>query len=220
MLHLDVAIGFWSELFDQRRETRSAGRRRGEPVCPRGHRARARRRAHRASLEAGPGRCESSRPPRCQRTSCLRSATLATSEPASLVLHAALRQRRGQQVGDGRKARRLFVSRRAAREARPRGPPGPRRGSPGSRWLRFRERGPVEVAECLQVAAIPRLALGDGHEQVVADDLAQRPVLSPRLVFAPLGTAGGPSPDCGGSVGAGPAVAASGLRRRAGRSIR
>ncbi len=124
--------------------------------------------------------------PVCQRTRCLRSATLATSEPASwfCTQHWA------------RAAERRLVT-----VERP-GGSSCRAGKSGS-WSSGTARacvedrqdllapvqkcGAVEVAQGFEVAAIAGLALGDGHEQIVADDLAQRPVLPPRLVFAPLG---------------------------------
>ena len=40
-------------------------------------------------------------------------------------------------------------------------------------WLFCSSAGPVEVAEGLQVAPAGRLPLGDGHQQVVAQDLPQ-----------------------------------------------
>ena len=100
-----------------------------------------------------------------------------------LVLHTALRQCRRQEVGDRREAWGLFVPRPAGREARP---PGTARACVEDRQdflAAVQERGPVEVAERFQVAASARLSLGDGHEQIVADHLAQRPVLAPRLVL-------------------------------------
>ena len=104
---------------------------------------------------------------------------------SELVLHTALGQCRRQQVGDGREPRRLFMPRRQV----------------GKLGLRYRsgliedrqdlvapiqERGPIEIAERFQVAAAARLALGNGHEQIVTNHVAQRSIQAPCLVFTPL----------------------------------
>ena len=58
--------------------------------------------------------------------------------------------------------------------------------------------GSIEVAECLEVAARRRLALGDRHEQVVAEELTERPVRPAGLLDAATRQAGGRSPGRGG----------------------
>ena len=51
--------------------------------------------------------------------------------------------------------------------------------------------GSIEVTERLEIAARRRLPLGDRHEQVVAEELTERPVRPPGLLEAPLGQAAG-----------------------------
>ena len=55
----------------------------------------------------------------------------------------------------------------------------------------IQERGPVEIAERFQIAASAGLALGDGHEQIVTNHVAQRSVEAPCFVFTPLAQASG-----------------------------
>ena len=123
---------------------------------------------------------------RCQRTSCLRSATLATIEPAIWFCAQHWASAAESRFVTVESAGRLFVPGGAVRGAVPPGRRGPRRESPGSHGS-VQECGTVEVAEGLEAAAIRGLALGDRHQQIVAQDLPKRSVLPPRLVFAPLG---------------------------------
>ena len=182
---IPIRAALGRELFESRPGTRSPGRRRAGPVCLRAHRAGAGRKARRASPGGGQGDAivAAAQVPADQM---LEIGDVGHQRAGELVLHATLRQGRREQVGDGREAGRLFV-------------PGGQLGKldfrdrPGLVEDRqdllapVQERRPVEVAEGFEVAAIAGLALGDGDEQIVADHLAQRAVLAPRLVFAPLG---------------------------------
>ena len=115
-----------------------------------------------------------------------------------LVLRAALRQRRGEQVGDGREARGLFVPGGQLGKLGPRDRPGLVEDRQDL-LAPVQECGAVEVAQGFEVAAIRGLALGDGHQQIVA----QRPGAAAGSAAGPrlraTRRAGGPSPGRGGS---------------------
>ena len=151
-----------------------------------------------ASLAARAGRRDRSRPSTYQRTSSLRSATLATIEPAIWFC--------AQHCASAAESRLVTVESPGGSSWRA-GKLGKLVLGHGAGLVEDRqdlltavqERGPVEVAERFEAAAIRGLPLGDGHQQIVAQDLAHaagsaagpRPRASRR--------AGEPSPGSGGS---------------------
>ena len=110
----------------------------------------------------------SSRPSRCQRTRCLRSATLATSEPASWFCT--------QHCASAAESRLVTVESPGGSSCR-----AGRSGSSASgtaracsriariSWLRFKSAGRLKSRSASRSRRVRRLALGDGHQQIVAE---------------------------------------------------
>ncbi len=86
-------------------------------------------------------------------------------------------------------------------------------------WLRLRSAGRLKSRSASRSRRSVGRRRGDGHQQVVAEHLAQRTVLPPRFVLAPFGEPPGHLQAAAARAGAVREAAATALRRPAARSI-